>query len=129
MIRKNTIGQIGESIASDYLKEKGYKILTHNYRKPWGELDVVAKAKDGTLVFVEVKTLIAGGPESLQPEDNLSQSKLKKLRRICETFVGDNPKFINEKRGWRMDLLVVNINNSVEPDLEGNYDVRHYENI
>lgn len=124
-----TLGQIGEDIACYYLRQNGYRILSRNYRRPWGELDIIGKARDGTLVFFEVKTLMQGGPESLKPEDNLSKAKLIKLRRICETFVSHNPKRINEKKGWRIDLLAITINNPADPFREDNYEIKHYENI
>jgi len=41
--------------ACKHLINSGYKIIERNYRTKWDELDVIAKAKDGTLVFVEVK--------------------------------------------------------------------------
>ncbi|MCK4526698.1 YraN family protein [candidate division WOR-3 bacterium] len=44
----------GERIALDYLKEKGYDILAHNFRGRDFEIDIIARKKD-TVVFVEVK--------------------------------------------------------------------------
>ena len=57
MITKNNreIGNRGEDIAVEFLQKKEYKILHRNYQKRQGELDIVAKDKNGTLVFVEVK--------------------------------------------------------------------------
>ena len=49
------LGKHGEDIAADYLKRSGYSIITRNYRRRFGEIDIVA-SKDSTLVFVEVKT-------------------------------------------------------------------------
>lgn len=47
-------GALGENAAVKLLKKKGYEILERNYRKKYGELDIIAK-KDAVLVFVEVK--------------------------------------------------------------------------
>ena len=49
------IGDFGEKAAEDYLVEMDYLILERNYRLKFGEIDIIA-AKDGGLVFVEVKT-------------------------------------------------------------------------
>ncbi len=50
-----TTGQIGEETASKFLTSLGYKIIERNFRKRYGEIDIVAM--DGSvLVFVEVKT-------------------------------------------------------------------------
>lgn len=47
-------GTLGENAAVKLLKKKGYKILARNFRKKYGELDIIAK-KDGIISFVEVK--------------------------------------------------------------------------
>ena len=49
------IGDFGEKAAEDYLVEMDYLILERNYRLKFGEIDIIA-ARDGGLVFVEVKT-------------------------------------------------------------------------
>ena len=54
---KAIIGNLGEDLACEYLVEKGYNILRRNVRSRRGELDIVAKSSDQTLVFVEVKTM------------------------------------------------------------------------
>ena len=54
---KKSVGSTGEDIACGYLAHKKYKILDRNYRTTFGEIDIVAKAPDKTLVFVEVKTM------------------------------------------------------------------------
>ncbi|HID55979.1 TPA: YraN family protein, partial [Candidatus Poribacteria bacterium] len=52
---KKEIGLLGEEIAADFLRRKGYRLLERNIRIGRGEIDLVAL--DGeTLVFVEVKT-------------------------------------------------------------------------
>jgi len=48
-----SIGRLGEDIATGYLKNRGFHIITRNYRKKWGEIDIIAK-KDNVLHFVEV---------------------------------------------------------------------------
>ena len=50
-----TLGILGEELAFQYLKTRGYKILLRNYESPLGEIDLIAKEK-GALVFIEVKT-------------------------------------------------------------------------
>ena len=50
-----TLGILGEELAFQYLKERGYKVLLRNYESPLGEIDLIAKEK-GALVFIEVKT-------------------------------------------------------------------------
>lgn len=48
-------GDMGEETAAEYLRKKGYIIVTQKYRSQIGEIDIIANNK-GTIVFVEVKT-------------------------------------------------------------------------
>jgi putative endonuclease len=52
---RQTFGRVGERLAAQALRERGYRILEQNFRCRYGEIDLVAEdAQD--LVFVEVKT-------------------------------------------------------------------------
>lgn len=48
-------GKCGEDCAVRYLKRRGYKIISRNYRIRHKELDIIAENKE-YIVFVEVKT-------------------------------------------------------------------------
>ena len=48
-------GAIGEVVAARFLRQKGYTILSSNYRCRQGEIDIIASL-DGYIVFAEVKT-------------------------------------------------------------------------
>lgn len=54
-MNKRRFGIIGEKIAQDYLRNKGYKILETNFYTKRGEIDIIAQ-KDKCIIFVEVKT-------------------------------------------------------------------------
>lgn len=54
--QKQVIGRIGENCAATYLQRHGYKILEQNYRKPYGEIDIIA-TKARNLHFIEVKSV------------------------------------------------------------------------
>lgn len=49
------LGDHGEELAIEHLKNKGYQILARNWRYSYLEVDIIAK-KDDFLVIVEVKT-------------------------------------------------------------------------
>ena len=53
-MKRKTFGTDGEFDTGDYLKTHGYEILAMNYRRPTGEIDLVAR-QGRTVVFVEVK--------------------------------------------------------------------------
>lgn len=50
------IGNYGEDVAADFLKNKGLKILRRNFCIRGGEIDIIAQDKDDRYIFVEVKT-------------------------------------------------------------------------
>ena len=52
-----SLGQIGENLASNYLRSKKFTILERNFRCRSGELDIVAE-KDKKIYFIEVKTKV-----------------------------------------------------------------------
>lgn len=54
-MNKRTVGNVGESAACSALVKAGLTILERNFRRPTGEIDIIAKDKK-MIVFVEVKT-------------------------------------------------------------------------
>src|SRR3989344_2442581 len=128
MTNKQDLGQLGENIACRYLVEKRYKIIERNFRKKWGEIDIIAKAPDKTLVFIEVKTIMQYNNNSVNSnsditaEDQLTKSKLQKLQRTASLFAGHYTELINDEKGWQIDLLALTIK-------ENNYVIKHYKNI
>ena len=71
------LGCRGEQLTVRFLRRKGYKIITVNFATSAGETDIVARAKDGTLCFVEVKTRAEGG--MFPPAEAVDAEKQKRL--------------------------------------------------
>lgn len=117
------VGKMGEEKACEYLIKKGYKILKRNYREKFDEIDIIARERNCTLVFIEVKALSIGAYSKLIPEDNFTKQKDKKVKRACQLFASKNPDLIDERRGWRIDLIAVEILET------GKVSIRHYENV
>lgn len=116
---KQNIGKLGEDIAIKYLEKHGYHILERNYRKPWGEIDIIAQQKD-ELVFVEVK---AQNQEfEWRPEENITQHKKRQLSRIVATYLKANK--IPEDQNWRVDVLAITLDFKTQ-----NASVEHVQNI
>ena len=120
---KQNIGKLGEDIAAKYLKNKGYEILARNYRKPWGEIDIIAK-KNGELIFVEVKTQKAGF--EWRPEENVNFHKKKQLSRIINTYLKDSQVrgVISQELDWQIDVIAIELDFNSK-----NARVEHTENI
>ena len=49
-------GDRGEEAVAAALERRGWTILARQYRCRWGEIDLIARAPEGILCFVEVKT-------------------------------------------------------------------------
>lgn len=135
MNSRKTTGKLGEDIATNYLINKSYKIIERNYWQPWGEIDIVAVHRDGTLVFFEVKAIRQSGIKEfgdsgseIRPEDNLTKAKLRKLQRTCQLYAGSHRELAGE-RGWRIDLLAIDILNNDLTYKSTSYNIRHYENV
>ncbi len=54
-MKNKILGNLGETIAENYLKKSGYNIVCKNFRCSIGEIDIIALNKN-SLIFVEVKT-------------------------------------------------------------------------
>lgn len=84
MASHNEYGNFGEETATDYLREKGYTILDRHWRTGRKEVDIVAE-KEGTLVFVEVKTRRLAW--QCQPMDVLTPAKIRNIVMAADAYV------------------------------------------
>jgi putative endonuclease len=119
MARHNEIGADGEEVAANYLISLGWKIVTRNFRRPYGEIDIVARETGGKLVFVEVKT-VSYETDTHRPEDNVHPQKLKRLSRTIETYLLTK----HEEGDWRFDVLAVYLNPATKQAK-----IRHLEDV
>ncbi len=100
---KRKLGDIGENIACDCLKGKGFEIIERNYLKKWGEIDIIAK-KNNIIHFIEVKS-VTHGTSNYRPEDNMHPWKLRRLARTMQTYLLDKKLDCD----WQLDLVTVKI--------------------
>ena len=78
------IGRHGEDLAVQWLRKKGYEIVARNYRRRFGEVDIIAR-HNGYLVFIEVKTRSSN--RFGLPADALTIRKQQQLTRIAEDYL------------------------------------------
>ncbi len=109
-IRKD-IGRGGEDIACQFLESKGYKVVERNYRRKWGEIDIIA-IKNNTVRFVEVKAV---SRENLQdfsremdyrPEELVHRTKLRKIARTASLYMEEK----RDNREYQIDVVGVIMN-------------------
>jgi putative endonuclease len=108
----------GEELAAQFLKEKGYKIIDRNFRKGYGEIDIIA-TKDKTLVFVEVKTTKSKFLNT--PFEHINYYKLRSLTKTAEFYKLLNPKLPDL---MRIDAISVVLDYS-----DNASSIEHIENI
>lgn len=118
-------GDIGEKIATDYLKKRGYKILEKNFvfRVPGNpqksEIDIITKLKD-LISFVEVKTIKPKkSTPTIPPETKVNLGKQKKLQQAAEAWLIKNKIPLNSK--WQIDILTIKIE-------KGKKEISHFKN-
>lgn len=129
MARHNITGTIGESLAKEFLIGKGLKFVSANYRKPYGEIDLIFKDKSNKHVFVEVKTVswetdkpsITSVPyETYRPEENIHPAKVARLLRVIQAYLVSH-----EIEGdWQFDVVAVFLD---QKNKTGK--VRHLKNV
>ncbi len=87
MNRHINTGRMGESLAIEYLTDKGYVILETNYRNRIGEVDIIAYDKN-VLVFVEVKTRL--GTNYGYAFESVDSRKQKKIANTSLMYLQKN---------------------------------------
>ncbi len=120
MAKHNETGKLGEDLASKWLVSRGYKIITRNYLKKYGEIDIVALLPAGqaeetrVIHFIEVKSVSyetkidmerAVSHGTWRPEENVHYEKQRRLSRVIEVWLSEN-KYTDK---WQIDILAVRI--------------------
>ena len=111
MYYKKQLGNNGEQIATDYLKQNNYEIIENNFTCKIGEIDIIAYDKTVTpneLVFVEVKSRIDS--RCGNPAEAVDLNKRKHIYRVAEYFL-----YVNEieNEPCRFDVIEVINHNKI----------------
>lgn len=85
MSGRKAAGDRGEAEVARYLRKKGYALLASQWRCRFGELDLVAKDKRGTVCFVEVKLRSAGAIGL--PREFVDTRKQERLRTAAAAYL------------------------------------------
>jgi len=108
-------GREFEDLAVKYLLSKGYKIVERNYRKKFGEIDIIA-LKEGTLVFVEVRSLSGN---FMEPSETITFHKRENLFKVASVYLME--------KGWdgavRFDFIGIKGQNREIEHIESFFEV------
>lgn len=102
MSRQDT-GKLGEKLATQFLRKRGYRIRETNFRCREGEIDIVAQQKD-FLVFVEVRT--KSNLDFGVPEESITQSKKERLISSALSYISTHK---NLPPLQRIDVVAIEI--------------------
>ena len=91
----NPTAILGEELATEFLRKKGYKIIERNFRKGYGEIDIIA-VQGRTLVFIEVKPRTSNAYGT--PFEAITPFKLHSLVRTAQFYKQLNPKLPDSLR-------------------------------
>jgi putative endonuclease len=103
------IGRIGEDIATKFLQNKGFSVVVRNYRKKFGEVDIIAR-KAKSIRFIEVKSVrisvsadVTREKGGYRPEELVHPAKLRKIARVADVYMADQPEDLE----YQIDVVAV----------------------
>jgi putative endonuclease len=105
------IGNLGEQIAANYFKARGWEILEMNFENKQGyrlgEIDVIVRdPKNNEIIFAEVKTRQSGTSNSETPELAISRAKYRKLSKIISNYLRKNNLL---DYNYRLDAIAIEL--------------------
>ncbi len=107
-----SVGRYGEDIAAAWLSEHGYVIIERNYRRRFGEVDIIAKQGE-YLVFIEVKT--RSSSRFGTPFDAVTVKKQQQLSRIADDYLLHHGQ---ANTLCRFDVLAVSLESGKPPRVD-----------
>lgn len=85
MHQRTQLGMSGQTWVEEQLVLRGFSILERNYKKPYGEIDLIAACND-LIAFVEVKTRMR---HYMEPSALIPRSKQKKILITAQSFIAE----------------------------------------
>jgi putative endonuclease len=102
-LSRGQVGAMGEKLAADLLRGRGYEVIETNYRCRRGEIDLIVRQGE-CLVFVEVRT--KRGRSFGSPEESVTPAKKERLIALAETYLQSLDRTPSE---WRIDVVAVEL--------------------
>jgi len=97
-------------LAADALEQAGLQIIERNWRRPEGELDLIARAPDGTCVFVEVRSRT--GDAFGDPLETVTPRKQAQIIRAARLYLDEvRPN----APAYRFDVVAVTFDARARP--------------
>lgn len=109
-MNKNSLGRLGENLASSFLANRGIKTIERNVRTPFGEIDIIGKDRT-KIYFVEVKTRSSdkfGSPSEAitnLKKEHMVNSALYYLKGKAIDFEIGVVTIMKEENGYRFEYI------------------------
>ena len=111
---KKQTGDAGEDRCVKYLKKHGYKILCRNFRRPCGEIDIIAENRE-VLAFVEVKTRQLN--PLTQPYEAVDFKKRRRIINTARLYLAEN----EPEKFCRFDVCEIIVDKNTLKTIRINY--------
>jgi len=112
--RPDDEGDLGETIAANLLRQKGYTIIDQNLKVGPKEIDIIA-GNDEWIVFCEVKARTS--TFARHPEENVDREKQRNMVFAANAYI----KVHKEERKPRFDIIGVLLHPETNEVLELNH--------
>ncbi len=99
-------GQYAEMLARKYLQARGLTLITSNYEKPYGEVDLIMREQE-TLVFTEVRA--RKDFDSGHPFETVTKDKQHRIIRVARQYLSEFADYDHTE--CRFDIIAVNLSN------------------
>lgn len=117
---KRLFGDLGEKLAADFIADKGYRVIDTNFRRPFGEIDLIAK-KGKVVIFFEVKTRKSAISDIFPGELSVNRPKQRRIIKTCRSYLAE--KRFPPYQEWQIDVLSIAIDKEAETAR-----IKHIEN-
>ena len=112
-MNKRKKGDHFETMAQEWLKQKGLKTISRNYHCRYGEIDLIMLDQQACLCFIEVK--FRAGSDFGGSAYSLPASKQRKLTRTALHYLDNNRQY--QQNAKRFDALLLQGDDHEKPSI------------
>ncbi len=111
-IDTRSIGNIGEDVACKFLETRDFVVMARNFRRKWGEIDIIAHRKSDpdrmckVIHFFEVKSVTSYRTDH-SPEENVHSFKRRQIKRMIQTYLAEIESSTKGGAGFEFHVLSV----------------------
>ncbi len=98
--QRKIVGQQGEDLVAHTLLKQGFVIVERNYRKQYGEIDIIARKKN-LILFVEVKRRTHA---YFHLEELVTPSKQRKIIMVAKEYIAKHQLLEHD---FRFDIALI----------------------